>query len=241
METIIDQVGALEFVDRNICPLCGGTERIPYKFFYEFEIRFNYWMCKCGMVYLDKAAKDQVAFYSLTYPEDQSLKLLRLSELRAKRILNSIPLDWEINSHLDVGCGNDILMSNIEQRHSCVSEGVDYSPQKSVYDYKIHSHIDDVTKTYDLVTAIHVIEHEPNPIPFVQCIIEASTKYVLIEVPSIGHRRDEFVKHVNIFTPWTLERLLRLPSIEKVSLEWQLIVIEQKYNSLVLQYLGRRV
>lgn len=230
---------AIKFTNRDICPLCEGTERIPYKFFYKFGRRFHYWMCKCGMVYLNQMAKDQVEFYRLVYPEDSEERAARHANLRAKRIFNAIPSDWKISSHLDVGCGHIILMDKVGQEYGCVSEGVDYSPQDP--EYKIYSHIDDVTKTYDLVTAIHVIEHEPNPVPFVQRIVEASSKYVLIEVPCIGHRRDEFVRHVNLFTPWTLERLLDHPSLEKISLEWQLVVIDKEYNSFVLQYLGRKI
>lgn len=227
---------ALEFISVEKCPLCGGIDRIPYKFFRDLNTLFHYWLCECSMVYAAGVVKDQKAFYSSVSPATSAQRFGVRANDRAHRTLEYLQDDWNINSHLDVGCGGDILLTLVEEKYGCVGEGVDYDPQFCP-SHTVYESIDRVDKTYDLITAIHVLEHEPDPLGFLQKMVQVANKYILIEVPSIGQSKDEHVKHVNVFNPWTLRRLTENAGITLLSIEWR-FVTKETYSHAIIHFIG---
>jgi len=175
--------------------------------------------------------------YLAAYPENQREIYIALREnsgpildptithsyRRATRVAESLPEIWSINSHLDVGCGNEYLMDFLEEKYGCIGEGVDYDASLC-HSHKIYGSIEEVEKTYDLVTAIHVLEHVPDPLAFLQEIARVAHGYIVIEVPCVGQSRDESLKHINVFSPWTLQRMIAKTTIKTIKIEWNQIV-----------------
>ena len=220
------------------CPLCEGTDRIPIKPSYSFKDThyYHYWLCKCGMIYIDAYPQDQVTYYSEIGLTTYSARHGTRAHDRANRTAKeTIPDSWEINSHLDVGCGNEILMQLIEEKFNCSvrGEGVEYDT-RFMESRKCYTHISEVTKTYDLVTAIHVLEHDPNPLQFMKHMVSLADKYIVIEVPSMG---EADFKHVSLFNPWTLGELLKKAGLELFTVVWNHVIFKD-YDQAILVAIG---
>ena len=231
----------IEFTLNNICPLCEGTNRIPI---YPFRARaggafHHYWLCKCGMVYLDAYATDQQFFYTTVHQSTVTARHGIRAQDRSNRAVGFMPDDWDIKSHLDVGCGTDLLMDLVEEKYDCPvkGEGVEFDSQYIHY-HKHYDFITDVEKTYDLITCIHTLEHVPDPVPFLKEIARVANKHIIIEVPSFGHPDRKFdLPHTSLFTPWTLERAVRMAGIGIRKIEW-LQIAEPTYSHAILFFMG---
>ena len=230
---------AMGFTLNDVCTLCGGTNRIPIKpFTIEVDDKVHhYWLCKCGMIYLNAYPTDQRFFYADYYKATFAIRHGQRAQDRSNRTIEALPDDWDIKSHLDVGCGTDMLMDLVEEKYPCKGEGVEFDPQW-VKSHKRYTVITDVKKTYDLVTAIHVVEHDPNPLQLLKEIARVANKYIVMEVPSVGQSiTEESLMHVSIFSPWTLERMVQKAGIGIRSIEW-IQVVTETYSHAVLSFSG---
>ncbi len=90
-----------------------------------------------------------------------------------------------IRSHLDIGCGQGYLLKSI---NAPLMVGVEIDSQRiPTSEIEIYSHIDQVPQnSFDLVTAIHVIEHLPDPKKLLKTMVKKVAKNgsLVIEVPS---------------------------------------------------------
>jgi SAM-dependent methyltransferase len=90
-----------------------------------------------------------------------------------------------VNSHLDVGCGRGYLLDEIGAKIKVgVEPDVDRLKNKSI---KLYSKVSDVPgRSFDLITAIHVLEHESDPLNFLKKIVELVNEagHIIIEVPT---------------------------------------------------------
>ena len=215
----------LDVITQTKCPLCGGIDRIPYKPFNVAGTVYHYWLCKCNMIYLAAyPAKQRELYIALRESAGPVLEPMKThSYRRAARVAQSLPGGWKINSHLDVGCGTEDLIDFLEEKYGCIGEGVDYDASLC-HSHKIYGLIEEVEKTYDLVTAIHVLEHVPDPLAFLREIARVAHGYIVIEVPCVGQSRDESIRHINVFSPWTLERMIAKAAIKIMKIEWQQVV-----------------
>lgn len=89
------------------------------------------------------------------------------------------------NSHLDIGCSRGFLLEAVG---ASVKVGVepnnDYVTTKGIV---VYSEINQVPKQpFDLVTAIHVLEHVPSPLDYLKTMTKFVKKngYLIIEVPT---------------------------------------------------------
>jgi len=156
------------------------------------------------------------------------------SELHRVRFAQTLIPKRNINTVLDVGCGNGYLCSQLKRNISAVS-GIDLSKariddaktrypailflQGSAYDLPYDDN------TQDLVTAVETIEHLENPGEAVKEMRRVSKKYILITVPYKKMNRDVLCPyclkkhkldgHLQIFDEKKLENLCSESGLKK--------------------------
>lgn len=91
----------------------------------------------------------------------------------------------EIKSHLDVGCSRGFLLESVGAKIQVgVEENLNWVKAENI---EIYNTIDKVPqKTFDLVTAIHVLEHTLDPQEFLDKMVKfvSSRGRLVIEVPT---------------------------------------------------------
>lgn len=152
-----------------------------------------YFLCqKCNLIFQNPRLSDSEidVFYNQGYYRrmldgtneegdfDQEYRARYDAEL-IKRFVGNI------KSHLDIGCGRGYLLDSIGA-HTKV--GVEPDPDYVTFkDIKVYLRLSQVKgEPFDLVTAIHVLEHEPYPLEYLQSMKRYVSKngYVVLEVPS---------------------------------------------------------
>lgn len=90
----------------------------------------------------------------------------------------------KIKTYLDVGCGRGYLLEAVDADvKTGVESDINYITAKDV---KVYSEMDQIPpKKFDLVSAIHVLEHVPYPLDFLRKMVRLTKKsgYLVIEVP----------------------------------------------------------
>ena len=86
-------------------------------------------------------------------------------------------------SHLDIGCSRGYLLQQVD---ASIKFGVEPNAAWPMPSIDTVRTIDEVGGRYDLVTMIHVLEHEPYPVEFLRKAAERMTKQgkMIVEVPS---------------------------------------------------------
>lgn len=126
--------------------------------------------------------------------------------------------DKQIATALDIGAGDFVALRAIVALLPKTSfTAIDPSFDKPSFENipVIQSMLNDVpvTKTYDLVMAVHVLEHVGNLQEFLEKMHALTTKYIYIEIPfQVGPglflNRSANAQHINYFTPDTILRLV---------------------------------
>jgi SAM-dependent methyltransferase len=187
----------------NTCDLCGGTEVAN-------ELIVNGWnlnkCIKCNLVftsprhteaYLSKMYKDEYYDLASNYLHGQLSKpskdLIRLATSLKERCTDSERL--RIPRYLDVGCGGGVVVNAFHQA-GWEAVGIDLNTkairlgQGRGLDLREESIEDQPLVTFDLISALHVLEHVHSPKQFLQRCAESIVPggYILIEVPDYGCR-----------------------------------------------------
>lgn len=115
----------------------------------------------------------------------------------------------KVESHLDVGCGSGYLLDAVGARVRVgVESDVDYVKVNGV---EVSPGIDQVpARKFDLVSAIHVLEHVPYPLQFLKKMTKFVKKsgHLVIDVPSQETRGGPFgFPHLSYFEPEVLKNL----------------------------------
>jgi len=91
----------------------------------------------------------------------------------------------DVSSHLDIGCSRGYLLEQVGAASRVgVESDVDHVTASGI---KVYSDIDDVSKKrFDLVTAIHVLEHVADPLTFLKRMVAVTNAngHLIIEVPT---------------------------------------------------------
>ncbi len=109
--------------------------------------------------------------------------------------LISVVRDLEINSVLDVGCGEGFTLNKLyEEKIGKKLEGVDFLEKAVEIGKKLHPHLTlnrgDIYKlgykndSFDLVMATEVLEHLEDPKKGLEELTRVSKKYLLLSVPN---------------------------------------------------------
>ncbi len=197
-------------------------------------------LCRtCGFLfYLDTLSYTQMKhFYQeearYTKPKAHKMKPGRRWELDRflSFIKNHLPLD-HLETGLDLGAGDFVALHQLTQiTPSLTFEALDPSYPKEHYEkIKVHrTMMEDFTpaRTYDFVTAVHILEHVGNIAAFVSktATLVRPNGYLYVEVPfQIGPglllNRSASVQHVNYFSPATLTYLLESHGLAMRTIEF---------------------
>ena len=230
-------------VDEPVCSVCGGPSRMRWVLtdrYWEQPGAWDLWSCRtCGHAFIHPIPPDLDRYYDHWYVgagwdkvrELQSGAGMRfIHQLRLKRLRMYVDLDIR-SEVLDVGCGQGIFLEEVRRALGCAIAGSDTSdlgledmspePRRAIDFRKGElAQVGFPDDRYDMVVALHVLEHIPDAATFVQ---QAWSKVkpggiLAVEVPHFGSivRRIwgrywtalEVPYHVHQFTQESLRRTL---------------------------------
>ncbi|MBL18562.1 MAG: hypothetical protein CMC82_01860 [Flavobacteriaceae bacterium] len=138
----------------------------------------------------------------------------------------SVPSEGEL---IDLGCGNGAALNNFSKRlEKWKFDGFELD-DRNLFSYKkilnfrdlICSNNDLIPSKYDIISAIHSLEHVPNPIQFLENIhkIAKPNCKILIQVPNMMTSTFDVLvaDHLTHFTPETLTFLIEKTGFEVIS------------------------
>jgi len=174
-----------------VCPVCGGEARFRYALtdrYWEQPGSWDLHRCRtCGHAFLDPIPGNLGSFYDHWYEgpgwdrvrELQSGAGMRfLHQMRLKRLIRYAPLTIR-SEVLDVGCGQGIFLEEVRRAYGCAIAGCDTSdkgladmspePRRAI-DFRKGEigEVDFPERHYDMVVALHVLEHVPDAAEFVR-------------------------------------------------------------------------
>lgn len=217
----------MQFVERNVCPLCRANEHEIYISFPDIPVV----RCSCcDFIYSKRLMDDDLlskyyrkGFGSERHRQGQYINA-RINAWAIRRLLSV----GKIHSFLDVGTGYGFLLQQIATRLGIHSVGVELSEQESHYGQE-QLGVDvrngtlersGLQKSYfDLVACFEVIEHVPDPLAFIDELLSYIKPggYLLVMTDNFESRvacelGPSFPKwiphsHISHFSPKTLEQL----------------------------------
>lgn len=219
------------------CPLCGSTEKIqstrasgelPTLIDYGFvralaSIVITYDTCQsCGLEYQSpRMTEEEIKKYYeeghyrkhvMASPEEQEQdeedRAIRVSESIFK-FYSAMKMKTHTINHIDFGSSKGFLLDAITTEWDTATYAVE--AEDALPDRK-----------FDLVTAVHVLEHVLDPVAFMKTLVYhmSETSVLYLEVPTKGARGGVHrLAHTLVFTDNTLIRLftmvgLRIEEIE---------------------------
>lgn len=192
-----------------------------------FPLTIRLGLCQsCGFLfYLDTLTYPKMKYYyeqeaRYKRPKEHKIKPGRLWELDSyiNFIHNNLPSG--VKTALDLGAGDFVALERLQVSYpTIIFEAVDPSyPKDNHNSIKVYrTMIEDfpTQKRYDLVTAVHILEHVGELHDFMKPVTRlVNTKgHLYVEVPfqvgpSLFLNRSASAQHINYFTPETLRYLL---------------------------------
>ena len=190
------------------CPVCKSRNIIKYREIgtaphvmcdvmpgvsIETAIITYYFVCQdCHVIFQNPRMSDEELdkFYGKGYyrlylnmtDEEKDNDEMHRAKVDSGTIMESI---GKINSHLDIGCSRGYLLELVGADVKVgVETDVDHVTAEGVEVYREISEVP--SKSFDLVTAIHTLEHVPDPISYLKDMIKKVSKkgHLVIEVPT---------------------------------------------------------
>jgi len=164
-------------------------------------------------------------------PDDLPADFKRRILARVKKPLGIIKGLYP-QSLLDIGYGRGAFLYPLMEENPHISVTViDNDPKKIDILSKVqkggatnlHPLIGDVSEiplndnSFDVVTALEVLEHLTNPVPAIKEILRVSKRFSIISVPS---KIDNNPQHLHLFNSKEVEKLFKTAGAEKVSFDW---------------------
>ncbi|OGH11074.1 MAG: hypothetical protein A3B38_02715 [Candidatus Levybacteria bacterium RIFCSPLOWO2_01_FULL_36_13] len=162
---------------------------------------------------------------------------------------------YQINSVLDVGCGEGFTMKKLKNAKIGKSwEGVEYLDRAIEIGKKIHPDLKIIqgdiyslpykAKSFDLVVCTEVLEHLENPKNALLELIRVSKKYILLSVPNepwfmLGNflrgknlsRFGNDIEHIQHWSSNSFEKFVTLKGVKiiekKLPLPWTIILLKK--------------
>lgn len=142
---------------------------------------------------------------------------------RFDRIGKLLPSSYDWGEVFDIGCGNAVVRSQIEQRYGCVVDGCDLNlsalrealPGKgSLYFYNIHEQQECFREKFKTICLLDVLEHIKDAVDFLDSVKAHLRKdgRVIINVPAFQlfySAYDEVQGHVKRYTFRLLQKELQ--------------------------------
>lgn len=219
------------------CPVCGSPNHIPYHTAVGRPLLqakspvgnvpaypvIEYVSCiNCGMIWqtprLD--SKALVKFYAsgfyrtiMSMTEEQMDKDEMERSLSVFNTVNQLLEHHTLLSHLDVGCSRGYLLGITKAKGLSVQGvdlNVDYREDKDIP--VVAKFPDHTTKSFDLVTSIHTLEHVENPMADLRKYYELTKPggWLVLEVPSEQSPGSPLRwAHLSYFLPHVLHNMVR--------------------------------
>jgi cyclopropane fatty-acyl-phospholipid synthase-like methyltransferase len=216
-----------EQIKLTTCPVCGTEDFALMGSFFSppsmnmetaysylpIAVRVSYDRClRCGVIFQNPRMSDEAIeqYYS---SGDYRLHTGKVNvdedeKERSWRIVND--LDMIPTRHLDIGCSRGYLLQATKKSFGCGIQGVDTNPEYAVEGIPVVKDIKLVWGDFDLITAIHVLEHVTDPKKFLLSLTNRLKPggTVIIEVPSMNSTGGPWrLAHTFHFEPWVLTLL----------------------------------
>ena len=214
----------------KICPLCNDVDSAIFdqRKFRGYQIS-NRLCLNCGLVYQSpRMSEDELnSFYQKEYrqvyqgSEKPIQKDLSVQEKRSGFLIEVLQENGIVNidRHLDIGCSSGILLERVGEKFQCQVVGIEpgdaYRSYAESRGLKVYATLEDARHgneiPFDLITMIHVLEHLPDPVDFLNQLKTrwlTSTGVLLIEVPNLFAHDSFEVAHLTSFSQFTLVETL---------------------------------
>lgn len=234
------------------CPLCESTQISPYRQMglapqvaheimpgvtVDAAVITRYFVCQsCHVIFQNPRLSDRELsdFYAKGYYR----KTLNLTDkqkdddelFRAKMDSKIIQeMLGEVGSHLDVGCSRGYLLTQVGAKVKVgIEEDTKGVTEKGI---DIYQNIREVPQTsFDLVTAIHTLEHVSDPLAYLRSMVKLFGKngHLMVEVPTWKSPGGPLrLAHLFHFEPDVLKLMCRQVGlrVERVEFTPHLVVI----------------
>ncbi len=217
-----------EFITRPGCPLCGSASCTDFISFPEIPVRL---CARCGFMFSAKimSSESLALYYSEHFGSERHLQgQIAIAKVNA-RLFSRLVDVRSTKTVLDVGTGYGLFLKELRDRYSINGVGIELSKQEARYG--IDQLRVDVRNSslqtaglardsFDVVTALEVIEHISDPPGFVSELVQyvRPSGYLIIMtdnfesevVHALGAGFPKWIphQHVSHFGPKTLESLV---------------------------------
>jgi len=223
------------------CPLCNleGSSLFDQREFRGFQVT-NRLCANCGFVYQSPRMTESelIDFYQSQYRqiyqgiEGPDQKEIAIQEARALGIINLLRDCGveQVKRFLDIGASTGMLINKIKNEYQCDASGIEpgraYREYARSHGIDVFASLDDLPdageKKFDLVSLIHVLEHIPDPVKYLEKVRSdylVDQGRILIEVPNI-YAHDCFeIAHLTSFSRHTLNEVLKSAGFRTIFME----------------------
>lgn len=223
------------------CPLCKDERSTLFD---QREFRglqvMNRLCSNCGLVYQSpRMTEDELQeFYNAEYRQIYQgdagpiQKDMAIQKARAEANV-ALLKDWgieQVGRFLDIGCSTGSFLEEMREAYKCQVIGIEpgeaYRQYAQSRDLTVFESLEAANaageRKFDLIAMIHVLEHLPDPVGFLQ---DLRTNYlikdgtILLEVPNL-YAHDSFeVAHMTSFSRHTLMEVVKLARFDTEYLE----------------------
>ena len=212
------------------CPLCGasGARLFDRREFRGLPVE-NHICRTCGFVYQSPrmTEAERQDFYREEYRQlyqgqaGPNPKEMVIQYARAGSILEFImPYIPQLTNILDIGCSTGALLQQLQMVYQAHPYGIEpgdlYRHYAQGLNMQVYPTIHDLPstslKTFDMVSLMHVLEHLPDPVDYLQHLREKFLQpkgWLLLEVPNLFAHDCFEVAHLTSFSPHTLNQVVR--------------------------------
>jgi len=222
------------------CQLCGSESHNVFSKVESFGFPLVYYQCEqCGLVYqsLEESQAADPEFYAATYRkiyQDHEHPTAKDLYVQGKRAPYLVQLSNKYFAHpperiLDVGASTGILLETFQKTFNSEVVGIEpgdayraYADRKGIRMFPtMEDLMNEQPGHFDLVSAIHVIEHLPDPIASLRMIREnflSDDGLLMVEVPNLYAHDCYELAHLTCFTPHTLVEVLNQAGFQLLTL-----------------------
>jgi 2-polyprenyl-3-methyl-5-hydroxy-6-metoxy-1,4-benzoquinol methylase len=221
------------------CPLCDSDSSLPFD---QREFRGHHVsnvICQhCGLVYQSPrmTEAESQAFYEAEYrllyqgQQGPNSKDLAIQSARAREALDFTRQYIASASRiLDIGCSTGVLLRQYQDYYHAQAVGIEpgnnYRQYAQAQGLEIHASLDALeqagTSAFFLVSMMHVLEHLPDPIAYLQDLRKHYLHpegWLLLEVPNLFAHDCFEVAHLVSFSAHTLKQVLQKAGYSVVQL-----------------------
>jgi len=247
------------------CPICGEGDFEPF-FIFQHKIRpeARHSICiRCGHVFMTpRPTKDELDKYYIKEYREQVGQTADPSPMNnMEEGKRSQRLQWwiqrylpTVKRHMDIGSSLGLLINSVWQIYGCESVGVEpgnafreaskdgmNNVKQPVVLYQDISEVPD-TEKFDLITMSHVLEHLPDPVGYLENLVNHYLEpdgHIVIEVPNLwGEPTALLFPHLHAFTQDTLWQTMNKGGLTPIAVEtsyvgWQIHISPPSYLTAI--------